>query len=165
MPLDLVIHNQNQKIELEALSDGGFRVVLNGVTRAADVQVLPGNAYSILIDGVHYHVDVDEQGEGMEVAVRGHRYPVEVNDPCRGGGASKLGGSSGPAVLKSPMPGKVIKLLVAEGDEVARGAGVIVIEAMKMQNELKAPRAGTIGKVYVAEGANVESGAKLLSIE
>jgi biotin carboxyl carrier protein len=62
------------------------------------------------------------------------------------------------------MPGKVVRVLVAEGDEVAARQGVVVIEAMKMENELRAPRAGRVGSVAVQPGALVESGALLLTI-
>ena len=74
-------------------------------------------------------------------------------------------GSAGKAMLTSPMPGKVVKLLVTEGQEVAAGQGVIVVEAMKMENELKSALAGKVKEIFVAEGEVVESGAKLLLVE
>ena len=62
------------------------------------------------------------------------------------------------------MPGKIVKILVTEGQEVQRDQGLLVIEAMKMQNELRAPRAGRIDRIYMAEGRGVESGARLLRL-
>ena len=74
-------------------------------------------------------------------------------------------GSAGKAMLTSPMPGKVVKLLVGEGQEVEAGQGVIVVEAMKMENELKSAVAGKVKEIFVEEGQVVESGAKLLLVE
>jgi biotin carboxyl carrier protein len=68
-------------------------------------------------------------------------------------------------MLTSPMPGKVVKLLVGEGQEVGAGQGVIVVEAMKMENELKSAVAGKVKEIFVEEGQVVESGAKLLLVE
>ena len=62
------------------------------------------------------------------------------------------------------MPGKVVKILVAEGQDVTRDQGLLVMEAMKMQNEMRAPRDGRIERVYVQEGAGVESRARLLRL-
>ena len=67
--------------------------------------------------------------------------------------------------VKAPMPGKIVRMLAQEGQQVALGAGLLVIEAMKMQNELRAPRAGRIAKIYVHEGLGVETGAKLLELD
>jgi biotin carboxyl carrier protein len=62
------------------------------------------------------------------------------------------------------MPGKVVRVLVKAGDEVAEGQGLVVVEAMKMENELKSPKAGTVTELHAVEGATVESGAKLIVV-
>ena len=62
------------------------------------------------------------------------------------------------------MPGKVVKVLVAPGDEVVLRQGLVVVEAMKMENELRAGRAGVVREVLVVEGASVEAGAPLVVI-
>jgi biotin carboxyl carrier protein len=62
------------------------------------------------------------------------------------------------------MPGKVVKVLVHENQEVMRDQGLLVIEAMKMQNELRAPRPGRVERIYVLEGRGVETGARLLRL-
>jgi biotin carboxyl carrier protein len=67
--------------------------------------------------------------------------------------------------VKAPMPGKVIRLLVREGDEVQAGQGLAVVEAMKMQNELKALRAGRVLRVAVKDGATVGAGDVLVTLE
>jgi biotin carboxyl carrier protein len=73
-------------------------------------------------------------------------------------------GSSGAAEVRAPMPGRIVRVLTAEGAEVAAGAGVVVIEAMKMENELLAPRAGTVRRVAVSAGDTVDRDALLLEI-
>jgi len=67
--------------------------------------------------------------------------------------------------IKAPMPGRVLRVLVAPGDEVTAGQGLVVVEAMKMENELKAPGAGRVTEVAVTEGASVEAGRLLVVIE
>ncbi len=64
-----------------------------------------------------------------------------------------------------PMPGKVVRVLVAVGSRVEMGAGIAVVEAMKMQNEMKAPKAGTVVSLSVAAGATVNAGDVLAVIE
>jgi len=68
-------------------------------------------------------------------------------------------------LLEAPMPGKILELLVAEGDEVEEGQPVVILEAMKMENELKAPATGTVASVSVTESDNVEKNQTILEIE
>jgi biotin carboxyl carrier protein len=75
-----------------------------------------------------------------------------------GGSARREGGS----VVVSPMPGRVVKVLVAPGDDVAARQGLVVVEAMKMENELRAPRAGRVSEVRVREGAPVDANTVLI---
>lgn len=97
----------------------------------------------------------------------GHRFEAAVLDPkavtvralARSGGAGPQAGT-----LKAPMPGMVVRVLVAEGEAVEAGRGLVVLEAMKMENELRASGAGTVRKVFVAPGARVEKGASLVEI-
>ena len=72
---------------------------------------------------------------------------------------------SGKVVVTAPMPGKVVRVLVAPGAEVAEGQGVVVVEEMKMENELKSPKTGKVLEVFAKVGSTVEANAKLLSVE
>ena len=74
-------------------------------------------------------------------------------------------GLEGPKKLVSPMPGKVVRVLVAAGAEVEAGQGIIVVEAMKMQNEIKSPKKGKVSKIIAAEGATVNAGEALAIVE
>ncbi|MCC7385332.1 MAG: acetyl-CoA carboxylase biotin carboxyl carrier protein subunit [Deltaproteobacteria bacterium] len=79
-------------------------------------------------------------------------------------GARKLK-VEGPQLITSPMPGKVVKVLVAPGDAITEGQALVIIEAMKMENEIRAPTSGKIARVFTAAGQTVEANAKLISIE
>lgn len=105
-------------------------------------------------------------GKPVDVFVGAHRYPVTLTDPKRLRAAAAAGGNSdGAARIVAPMPGKVVRVLVEPGAQVEAGAGVIVVEAMKMQNEMKAPKAGVVAALNVAVGATVNGGDVLAVIE
>jgi biotin carboxyl carrier protein len=89
----------------------------------------------------------------------------EIDDPRQWKRSAHAADAHGQAVIKAVMPGKIVRVLVAVGDEVAAGQGVIVVEAMKMQNELKAPRDGRVAAIEVKEHDSVNAGARLLTIE
>jgi biotin carboxyl carrier protein len=117
------------------------------------------------MDGRSYEAHVEEQPGMLVVTVGGHRFEVDVRDPRRFRRASGAAGAHGVQTIAAPMPGKVIRVLVAPGDAVEAGQGLLVVEAMKMQNELKAPRAGKVAAVLVKEGATVTPGEVLATIE
>ncbi|MBK5256591.1 MAG: acetyl-CoA carboxylase biotin carboxyl carrier protein subunit [Vicinamibacteria bacterium] len=126
--------------------------------------VRAGNHYlSVLVDGVSHDVGIEKTAEGFAVLMRGDRFDVEIKDAVKG---AVLGRAThhGPLKLTAPMPGKIVKVLVREGESVEAGHGVLVMEAMKMENELKANKAGKVQEIKVQEGQAVEMGALLLVI-
>jgi biotin carboxyl carrier protein len=94
-----------------------------------------------------------------------HVFPVEIFDPRELRARSSAGASQGRQNVAAPMPGKVVRLLVAAGDAVEAGQGLIVVEAMKMQNEMKSPKAGVVVEIKITEGATVSAGEILIVIE
>ena len=105
-------------------------------------------------------------GQPFAVVLRGRTYEVAVVDPKRlRSGESAGAHHAGAAEIVSPMPGKIVRVLVQAGDQVEAGAGIIVVEAMKMQNEMKAPKAGTVVSINADEGATVNAGDVLAVIE
>ena len=114
-----------------------------------------------VIDGTR---SVEVRLAGDEVRVNGVPVSVDTSDPRQWSPQAARGAAAGSAQVKSPMPGKVIEVLVVVGQEITAGQGVVVVEAMKMQNEMKSPRAGTVTGIYVAEGATVAAGDKLISV-
>ena len=111
---------------------------------------------------------VEGSGTDWIVTLRGRRIPVVVRtwrERILADAESAVGERSGPADVRATLPGLVVSVAVAEGDEVAEGATLVTIEAMKMQNEVRAPRAGRIASVTVEPGQPVAAGAALLRIE
>ena len=128
--------------------------------------IAPGLLSLILEDGGQLHCLLDPSPEGEAVIVNGRRTEFAVSDPRslragRGAGAN----ADGPKSIKAPMPGRVVKVLVAVGDEVAAQQGLVVIEAMKMQNELKSPKAGRVIRLGPGEGETVQPGEVLAVVE
>jgi biotin carboxyl carrier protein len=97
--------------------------------------------------------------------VGSRRFAAEVRDPRSLRGRARAADDHGPRKIVAPMPGKVVRLLVQEGDMVETGAAVAVVEAMKMQNEIKTPKKGTIQKITVTEGSAVNAGDVLAIVE
>jgi len=89
---------------------------------------------------------------------------VSADGRRRSGAAGDSGGPGEQRVL-APMPGRVVRVLVKEGEDVAAGQGLVVVEAMKMENELTSPKAGRVKTVEVVEGAAIESGKLLVVVE
>jgi len=168
----LAIHEgQEHALELrENGSESSHVLTFDGQPHTIDAVFLEGGTWSLLIDGESYEVDIDAdatKAERLTVAVRGHRFAVEVLDEHRQRMRSASGGFEveGRAEVLAPMPGKVVKVLVAVGDSVAEGEGLLVVEAMKMENELKAPKDGTVAEVRVEAGDTVDGGLCLAVIE
>jgi len=130
-----------------------------------DAVILHEGSYSMLIDGCSFDVTVHRSPSHYQVTVNGAEFDVALRDPKKLSYRSGSGeNSAGPASITAPMPGKLVKLLIAEGDSVEEGQGVAVVEAMKMQNELRAAKSGTVERVCVVEGQAVNAGEILLTI-
>lgn len=124
--------------------------------------------FSLILDGKSYESYVYQNEDEWEVLLRGRQYQVKVEDErekrlkaAAGGGVAE----GGEFHLKAPMPGLVVTIPVAEGQEVKKGQVLIILESMKMQNELKSPRDGVVDRVRVKAGESVEQKQTLLSIQ
>ncbi len=156
-----------QVIEVEV---DGERVTVAGQTQTATLAAIPGTPLrQLLLDGRPSTLSVESLGRGRwALAPGGERWEVEVLDERTRHIRSLT--SSGDArrtvpVLKAPMPGLVLRVQVVPGQQVAAGAGVVVLEAMKMENELKAPAQAVVKAVRVQPGEAVEKGQVLLEFE
>ena len=165
MKLEIRCGDQRTTADISGVS--GRRRVFIGTRQAeCDGMKLPDGHYSIIIDGRVYDLAVEADGDSTFVAGREGKYKFQVRDPRRLLSLkSPEEGASGLQRLRADMPGKVIRVLVREGDAVADGQALLVIEAMKMQNEIRAPKAGIIKDISVVEGKTVSSGESLLSVE
>lgn len=127
-------------------------------------QVEPG-VYSVLLDGVSYEIRIQQSSERLTAAAAGRRFAVEVRDPRDATRGSSASIGSGRQSVTAPMPGRVVRLLVAKDDMVETSQGLVVVEAMKMQNELKAARPGRVIDIRAREGDTVAAGDVLLVLE
>jgi biotin carboxyl carrier protein len=127
----------------------------------ADTVETEPNVYSVLSNGKSYEVRVT----GNEITIGGTRLRFEAEDPRQWKRSTQAASAQARASLTAAMPGRIVRILVAVGEEVTVGQGILVIEAMKMQNELKSPRAGKVAAIEAREGENVNAGARLVTIE
>ena len=143
-----------------------WQIVVDGRTVEIDTEQLDGakevepGVFSVLVDGRSFEVRVADAAQ-----VAGRRFRVEVRNPRDAAKGSKSALGSGRQNITAPMPGKVIRVLVKKGDGVETGAGLVVVEAMKMQNEMKAPRTAHVLEVRVQDGDTVTAGQTLLILE
>jgi biotin carboxyl carrier protein len=157
------VDGRSLRVEVKG-RDGRYAVTIGD--RQLDVDYLETGAQfvSLLVEGKSYDVALEARPTGYSVALPAGVVDVELQAAARGDGAAAHA-ALGPARLNAPMPGKIVRLLAAPGDEVLAGQGIVVMEAMKMENELRAPRAGRLREIRVAEGQAVESGALLALLE
>jgi biotin carboxyl carrier protein len=150
----------------QAEEPGQWQFQLDGQPESADAVLVEPGVLSLLLDGKSYRVLLDSRPEGNAVILGERRIPYVAVDPrslrSRSGLESQDAGATS---IAAPMPGRVVRVLVAPGDRVEAQQGVIVVEAMKMQNELKAPRSGVVAQMPVAAGATVQSGQVLVVLE
>ena len=148
----------------------GESVRVDGRPVDARLEGLSGSAIRRLVDAASSRefvaVPLEERGQ-WRVTTDGQRLDSAVLDDralAVRAAARKSGATKGAGVLKAPMPGLVVRVLVAEGEQVPAGKGLVVVEAMKMENELKAAGAGTVKKIHVSPGDRVEKGAALIEL-
>jgi len=124
--------------------------------------------FSLLISGKSFEAYVYPGEDDYQVLLQGRAFSVKVEDErekrLKAAGGSSVSQSS-EYHLKSPMPGMVVSIPVAEGQPVIKGQVLVILESMKMQNELKSPRDGILTRVRVKPGDNVEQRQPLLSVE
>ncbi|HWP43565.1 MAG TPA: biotin/lipoyl-containing protein [Blastocatellia bacterium] len=133
--------------------------------RRYEVEVLrPEQGVYLLLDGDRvYEARVWSSGAGsFTVGLRGRLFDTRIIDRKHRRASVEVEGRQ---QLVAPMPGKVVRVLLAAGDEVAAGQGVLVVEAMKMQNEIKSPRAGRLTEIRVSEGSTVNANQILAIVE
>ena len=134
---------------------------VDGRVVEADAIRISRGTYSILLGGRSLEVIAEESSNGLLLRSNGREFQVEILDPRswrrrRGAGIELEGRQQ----LIAPMPGKIVRVLVAAGQQVNAGQGLLVIEAMKMQNEIRSPKSGTVEKL-AREGQTVNAGEVL----
>lgn len=161
----IATHDGND-IDVEVQRHGsGYRVRLG--ERWIDVDFVTAGRYvqSLrLEDGRQYSLVHHREGTAHQISLGGATVHVDVVDPLsrmRRRNADDMGSSG---IVKALMPGRVVRVLVNKGDTVRKGAGLLILEAMKMENEIQAPADGVVDEVFVNPGQTVEGGADLVHI-
>lgn len=168
------VGEQSVEVELLPAKDGTNNGTMTAVVGDATftVHAAPDGSWSVRPEGgtTQERVWLDRgpgrptyAGTGRDTA------PVIVRTAAEAALAAALeeasGGAGGGGAVKAPMPGRIVKALVAEGDEVAAGAPVIIVEAMKMENEVLSEGTGVVRRILVSAGDTVDAGAVLVEIE
>ena len=120
------------------------------------------------VNGIEYQVGIQFDDGKWEVSIDGNLYEVEIDQASRRGQRKKRdssrGGRSSSGLISSAIPGKIVSVLVSEGDKVDSSSVVIVLEAMKMQNEIKAGIDGKVEKIMCEPGQRIEANVPLMEI-
>jgi biotin carboxyl carrier protein len=156
---ELEVNGKVFSYTLESLGGKSFTLILDG--RSHVVELLP-NTYPVVEDG-----DGASSSE-MILSIRGRQYAVSVDDARSAmlrSLISKSHSEGGSLVVHAPMPGLISRIEVTVGQEVAKGAGLLVLEAMKMENEIRAASSGKVQAIHVERGKPVEKGEVLITLE
>ena len=164
MIFDATVDGRELRVEVRR-ANGRFSVSIDGRPREVDFEEVGRDFASLLIEGRSYEVGLERHSAGYTVYLPDDRIDVQLADAARGSRPVARKPERGPARVNAPMPGKIVRVMAAAGQDVAAGAGLLVMEAMKMENELRAPRAGRVREVQVREGQAVETGALLLVLD
>jgi biotin carboxyl carrier protein len=167
MKYEVVIGGKRRTVEIFRSADQPSRVTVNidGRNVEADAVKIAPFAYSVIIEGQSFEVRGELEPSGLLLKVGGAKFRVEIADP-RSWRRERSAGTnpSGPQQIAASMAGKVVRVLVVQGDRVESGQGLLVVEAMKMQNEIRAPKAGTVERLSAMQGQSVSPGEILAVI-
>jgi biotin carboxyl carrier protein len=173
MTFEIEANGRTRTVAIEPIAeaDGRFRVTVDGKARLVDAREIDQSVLSlILLDegGACREVELSKGAGPGELLARTYDglLPVVVNGQRRRRSSADGGaGKPGEQRVTAPMPGKIVRVLVAPGDEVKARQGVVVMEAMKMECELTSPKAGKIKEIAVEVGMTVEAGRLLAVVE
>jgi biotin carboxyl carrier protein len=164
MTYDVTIDGKSHRLELDR-TENGWSCRLDGNEVRVDAILARADVLSLRIGDRAFEVKCERVGPETHFWVGSQRFAVEVRDPRSLRARARAADERGPKKLTAPMPGRVVRILAAQGTEIEPGAGVVVVEAMKMQNEVKSPKKGKIQKILVTTGAAVNAGDVLAIVE
>ena len=167
MELIVTVGERVERVQVEPIRNG-YRVRVGESSYEVDAVCTGPHRFGLLSDGRQFEVSVLPERDGR-YRIGSHRGTVTaaVTDPlthlaeqgASGGGRRRV------ETVDAYMPGRVVAVLVEEGQEIVAGQGLVVLEAMKMENEIQAEHDGVVKRICVAEGQAVEGGDPLLEVE
>ncbi len=167
MKYTAILNDEERELEVIRCDRHHCKVVVDGKTHEVDARDCGPDLLSILIDNVSHDISYSMDDSSIQLNFRNRYFNIEVLDERRmrmRRVRTELD-LSGPEIITTSMPGKVVKVLVEPGQEVEQGCGVIIIEAMKMENEIRCRNGGVVKAVHVEAGQTIEGGITLIEIE
>jgi biotin carboxyl carrier protein len=167
--MEVKLRENTYQIEILKKENNKLDVMIDDRRYELDILKVENDIYSVIYNGKSFDLEVvsGKTNRNLTVAYECMTFDVEIIDPQAKYflNRKKSGKGDGNNAISSPMPGKVVKIPVSEGDQVEAGDTVIIISAMKMESEYKAPITGTVKKIHVSEGDIIEGGKTLIVIE
>ena len=169
MSIEILIDSESAELEIIERNGNKLRARVDNKEYNLDLVMVENGVYSIILDGMSYNVELvqAEHSKKYDINTYKRSYQVEIIDAeskyARNRKKSLMEGSENS--IASPMPGKVVKIPVSEGDEIKAGETVIIVSAMKMENEYKSTIDGKVKKIMVKEGDTVDSNQPLVLLE
>lgn len=158
MKLGIQLGGADYTVEISR-TEGKLQHTIDGIALEADCVEIGASIYSILLRGNSFEASVEPIGQELRIVVNGREFAAHVRDPRKWQrNHSAAAASEHRQNVVAPMPGRVVRVLVATGETVKAGQGIVVVEAMKMQNEVRSPKAGRIERVLAKEGQSVNAG-------
>jgi biotin carboxyl carrier protein len=165
MVYEIIVDGGVHRLELEK-APSGWACRLDGEPVTIDAVIPRRDVLSLLVDGHAYEIKREQTAADLHLWVGSTGFAVEVRDPrSLRSRQHAAGDEKGPRKVLAPMPGRVVRVLVAENSGVEAGQGIVVVEAMKMQNEIKSPKKGVVKKISATPGAAVNPGDVLAVVE
>jgi biotin carboxyl carrier protein len=164
--MKLIVRHEEEEIPVEVVREGSVYSIQIG-EKSLNVDCVTANAFLQTLrleDGRQFLIASHRDQSRYEISFGDRTVQLEVHDPLALRGRRGDEDLAGSGNVTAMMPGRVVKVMVGDGDEVRKGTPLLILEAMKMQNEIQSPRDGTVSKVHVADGQTVESGASLVTI-
>jgi len=165
MDYNLKIGELNLPVTADLRDDGILSASVGNEIFAARCRRISDTHIHLELDDRNLNVYVADMPDGKLINIEGTSYPVRDADILARNVSRKRGGKEGPREITPPMPSVVVRILVAEGDQVQKGQGVIIVTAMKMEATLCASYSGMVLKINVAEGEKVMPGQILVDID
>jgi biotin carboxyl carrier protein len=159
------VDGTDHEVEIEELNGHTYRVSFAGSAFDVDMCKVGDSSFSVFVGNRSFDLEVSRDGEEIIVASRRGASRVTLVDKRARAASSGRRQQLGRAEVRAMMPGRVVDVLVAVGDEVQADQGILIVEAMKMENEIRTPKAGKVIEVKATIGQTVEKGALLLVIE
>ena len=160
--------NEKKTYNIDRKTDG---IEINGIAATPDISFQPNGLISVLLNNKSYTAiieSVDQKAKSVNLRVNGQLFTTTIQEPIDlllANMGLDLKSMQKAEPVKAPMPGLVLKILVEPGQQINKGDGLIILEAMKMENILKATGPATVKAVKVSERTAVEKGAVLIELE